>query len=118
MVNRILHDLLLCTVSGTLMLILSIPAGRLMRGKSMEKWYYAALVTAVLLFLVPLSGGPNIPKAMSVEIPADTVAMEVLYGAALPHAQQSERDGLDISIIIFAAWAAVFAALIIKNIIC
>lgn len=118
MVNRILHDLLLCTVSGTLMLILSIPAGRLMRGKSMEKWNYAVLITSLVLFFIPLSGVQNIPKAMSVEIPADTVAMEVLYGAALPHAQQSERDGLDISIIIFAAWAAVCAALIIKNIIC
>ena len=100
------------------MLILSIPARRLMRGKSMEKWYYAALVTAVLLFLVPLSGGPNIPKAISIEIPADTVAMEVLYGGAASYTSRGAKAGLDISIIIFAAWAAVCAALIIKNIIC
>ncbi len=118
----ILHNALMCGISGTVMLLLSMAAGTVLKKRSME--YYLMLIASVILFLCPFSAFFEIPKA--VEIPADAVGNIAAgvrqYGtvtdiaAAEPHMTLS--GVIEPTTVIFAVWSLAALFMIIKNIIC
>lgn len=106
--TRLLYDLLLMSVSATLMFLLAALMYRQTKRRC-ARWYYVLLTAAVILLIVPVQSLFKLPKAVSVSVPAD-IAVYTDGGTAAGTAA-----GINISYIISALWAAVAAAIIIQN---
>lgn len=108
-----LYALLMMSVSGSIMYI----AGEALysrTGKKSASWYYAMLVTAVLLFIVPCGAMFSIPKLFTVTIPqaGGFVPVEGMPAGEVQGAPFTVKPA-DIAAIIYIAGATVsFAKLI------
>ncbi len=100
-----LYNLLLMSISGTIMFLLASALNRQTKNKY-ARWYYALLITSVLLFILPMQQLIPVPRAVTVELPRNMQ----LYadGGVIPQ----KSAGLDVSYIIFALWAVGTSALL------
>lgn len=106
--TKFLYNLLLMSVSGTVMFLLATLMYRQTKSKY-ARWYYALLITAAALFILPLQEIFSIPKAVTVELPR-SISVYTDSGTSL-----AGGGGVDVSYIIFALWAAGAAAFITFN---
>ena len=86
-----LYELLMMSVSGSIMFLFSTLVYRQTKSKY-AGWYYALVITSMLLMIVPLQRMLTVPKAITVALPQSMGAAAVSRGA-------------DISYYIFGAWA-------------
>lgn len=101
--------MLLMSMSGTMMFLLATLLYKQTKSKY-ARWYYALIITSVLLFILPLHGLLSIPKAVTVEVPQSMAVYSDSGIAVIP------QNGIDVSYIIFAVWAIGAASLIGFNV--
>ncbi|MCD8181140.1 MAG: hypothetical protein LUF26_06665 [Firmicutes bacterium] len=101
--TRFLYNLILMSISGSVMYLLALAVRRATKGR-FSGWYYAFSVTAVLLLIIPLQAVFTVPKIINIEV-SQSIARSVESG-------ESTAAGTGISAVIFLIWLAVTAALI------
>lgn len=105
---KILYNLLLMSISGSLMFMLSALLHRQMRQR-FARWYYALLVTAAAMFIVPLQALFSSHKMFKVTVPAS----DTVISGGTPY---SSVHIINITVspaqLIIMLWAAVSFALI------
>lgn len=102
-----IYMLLLMSVSGTIMYMLSIVFGKKTRH---YVWQYAMLVTAVIMLLVPIQKIVEIPRLFKITVPKTLNISDI---AAAPAALQSSVSAADIITAVWLIGIVVFAARII-----
>ena len=112
--HHILHNLLMCSVTGGIMFILSIAARPLMQKKSMAKWFCLLLNTSLAMFILPFQYlFDKAPKMFSLKMPVSESG-DVIYNIGTPVTLR--QINLTPIKIIFIIWAAAAAVLCVKNI--
>ena len=104
-----LYNMLLMSMSGTIMFLLATLLYKQTKSKY-ARWYYALIITSVALFILPLHGVLQIPKAFIVEVPESMAVYSDSGIAVIP------QNGIDVSYIIFTVWALGAIALIGFNV--
>lgn len=99
-----IYMLLLMSVSGTIMYMLSIVFGK--RTKHYV-WQYAMLITAVIMLLVPIQKIVEIPRLFKVTVPQ---SLNISATAASPAAEQPAVSEADIITAVWIIGMAFFAA--------
>lgn len=102
-----IYMLLLMSVSGTIMYILSIVFGKKTKH---YVWQYAMLVTSVIMLLVPIQKIVEIPRLFKVTVPK---TLNISDMVAAPTAIQSSVSAADIITSVWLIGIVVFAARII-----
>lgn len=94
---RFLYNLILMSISGSLMYLLGTMVSRLMK-KRYSTWHYALLVSAALILVLPVQAVFTIPKIVNVEISHNVSA-----------AVRSMGSGMTIEPLklLFALWLAI-----------
>ncbi|MGM9937424.1 MAG: M56 family metallopeptidase [Candidatus Ornithomonoglobus sp.] len=105
---KILYDLLLMSISGSLMFILSSVAHRQMRQR-FAQWYYALLVTSAAMFIVPLQALFTSHKLFKVIVPP---VQTVISGGAAYNGTSFVASVFSPSAFIIILWAAVSLVLL------
>ena len=67
--TELLHKLLICTVSGSIMFGLGTLFNLKFRKSSMSRWYYGIIILSLIMLLVPLEFGGLTPKLINVTVP-------------------------------------------------
>ena len=67
--TELLHKLLICTVSGSVMFGLGTLFNLNFRKNSMSRWYYGIIILSLIMLLVPLEFGGLTPKLINVTVP-------------------------------------------------
>ncbi len=99
---RFLYNLILMSISGSIMYLLALAVKRVTRGR-FSGWYYALSVTAAVLLIVPLQAVFTVPKIINIEVSrgfSETV-----------QSSEAAAVGSHVSAValIFAVWLAVAA---------
>ncbi len=108
----LLHNILICTVSGSIMFGLGTLLNLRFSKRSMSRWYYGIIILSLIMLLVPLEFGGSLPKLINVSLPAEA-APAPISGAA----KSATSSGPSLIQIIFTVWAIAASALAVRNII-
>lgn len=111
MYSHILHNLFMCSITGSIMLLLSMAARIFFKSRSAD--YHMMLLTAAAMFIFPVSSLFEIPKTVTVEIPQNSPVQAVIYGGT-----SEIVGGIGLSGLIFIIWSAVAVLMIAKNAAC
>lgn len=111
MYSHILHNLFMCSITGSIMLLLSMAARIFFKSRSAD--YHMMLLAAEAMFIFPASAIFEIPKTVTVEIPQSSPVQAVMYGGTADGA-----GGISLSGVIFIIWSAVSVLMIAKNVAC
>lgn len=79
---RFLYNLILMSISGSLMYLLGTMVSRLMK-KRYSTWHYALLVSAALILVLPVQAVFTIPKIVNVEISHNVSAAVRIMGSGM-----------------------------------
>lgn len=102
--TELLHKLLICTVSGSIMFGLGTLFNLKFRKSSMSRWYYGIIILSLIMLLVPLEFGGLTPKLINVTVPRG------LTEAPLPPPPNGAAVGaarISPIAVIFAIWLTV-----------
>lgn len=109
-----LYALLMMSVSGSIMFLAAELIYKRTGGRS-AGWHYSMLITAVMLFLIPLGSIFSIPKLYTVTIPDHTGFTAV---SAVPAVSDISSGNpklvIDIAVLIFAVYAVPATVMLIK----
>ncbi len=109
----LLHNILICTVSGSIMFGLGTLFNLRFSKRSMSRWYYGIIILSLIMLLVPLEFGGSLPKLINVSLPAETATPAPISGAA----GGAARSGPSLIQIIFTVWTIAASALAVRNIV-
>lgn len=97
---RFLYNLLLMSISGSVMYLLGLTVRSVTKGR-FSCWYYALLVTAAMLLIVPMQAVFTIPKLVNIEI-SQSVSRSVYNAGML-----AEHTAISPMALICLAWLTV-----------
>lgn len=95
---RFLYNLILMSISGSLMYLLGTMVSRLMK-KRYSTWHYALLVSAALILVLPVQAVFTIPKIVNVEISHNV--------SAAVRSMDNGMTGIEPLKLLFALWLTV-----------
>lgn len=112
----LLHNLLICTVNGSIMFLLGAALNLVVGKRSMSRWYYMVIVMSLIMMVLPLEKIIALPKLFKVSLP-ESIAAET--GGIVPAVSGASYASPQISVIgiIFFIWLGVTLALAIRNVI-
>ncbi len=110
----LLHNILICTVSGSIMFGLGTLLNLRFSKRSMSRWYYGIIILSLIMLLVPLEFGGSLPKLINVSLPAETAAAPAPISGT---AGGAARSGPSLIQIIFTVWMVAASALAVRNIV-
>ncbi len=108
MYSRILHDLLICSITGSIMLFMSMAARMLLKRHSADQ--HMMLLVSLIMFMIPISSLFAVPKTVVIEVHDSSPVQPIIYGT------QAEGS-MDTARLIFAVWAVISVLLVVKNIV-
>lgn len=106
MYSRILHELLICSITGSIMLFMSMAARMLLKRHSVD--HHMMLFASLIMFMIPISSLFAVPKTVVIEVHDSSPVQPIIYGT------QAE-GGMDTARLIFAVWAVISVLLVFKN---
>ncbi len=112
--TALLHNILICTVSGSIMFGLGTLFNLSFSKRSMSRWYYGIIILSLIMLLVPPEFGGSLPKLINISLPAETAAAPAPISGA---AEGAARSGSSLIQIIFTVWAVIASALAVRNIV-
>ena len=103
--SKYIYDMLLMSISSSIMYLAAQLLYRNM-GRKYARWYYAMLVTAALMLVLPVHTA-ELPKMMRITVPQNIAEYSPVVYAAPQHS-------VTVSEIIFAVWAAAAAVMLVR----
>ena len=70
----LLHNLLICTVNGSIMFLLGAALNLVVGKRSMSRWYYMVIVMSLVMMVLPLEKIIALPKLFKVSLPESIAA--------------------------------------------
>lgn len=112
----LLHNLLICTVNGSIMFLLGAALNLVVGKRSMSRWYYMVIVMSLVMMVLPLEKIIALPKLFKVSLPESIAAGT---GGIVPAVSGASYTSPQISVIgiIFFIWLGVTLVLAIRNVI-
>ncbi|MCD8390763.1 MAG: M56 family metallopeptidase [Firmicutes bacterium] len=99
---RFLYNLILMSISGSIMYLLALLAKKVTKGR-FSGWYYALSVTAAVLMIVPLQAAFTVPKIINIEVSQSFT--QTVQSAETA----SAGTGISAAAVIFLIWLAAAA---------
>ncbi len=114
--TSVLHNLLICTVSGSIMFGFGSLLNLKFKKKSMSGWYYGVIIMSLIMFILPLQLVFSIPKLISISVPSDMTVLNI-SGAAETLNSSGGMKSISLVNIVFGIWLSVAMTLGIRNIV-
>lgn len=99
----LLHNLLVCTISGSIMFGLGSLLNLKFKRSSMSRWYYTIMIMSLLMFVIPLQLVWRIPKLISISIPSETAVINT-YGSIASNSMADTAHHISPISVIFGVW--------------